>query len=153
MKLLAILISVIFVAGCGSIRGITRVAYFEPVPANECVIASAKSIEGLTEIKYATESGGRPLTLHGIEKENIIHRYWYTYKDIKNDFYFVESYNGKVEFRHGYGCLNCYPPQEVIDTIYPFIIKMENQLQDQCGVSSLASGVQEFCSGVKCPSA
>ncbi|WP_444901365.1 hypothetical protein ACJJIG_17615 [Microbulbifer sp. SSSA007] len=153
MKLVVILILAVFAIGCETIRGVTRVAYFEPVPANECVITSAKSIEGLTEIEYVTESGGRPLTLHGIEKTNVIHRYWYTYKGIENDFYFVESYNGEVEFRHGYGCLNCYPPQEAIDTIYPFIIEMENRLQEQCGVSSLASGVQEFCSGVKCPNA
>lgn len=133
--------------------GGTRVAYFESVPANECVMASAKSIKGLTEIESVTESGDRPLTLNGIEKENIIHRYWYMYKGIKNDFYFVESYNGKVEFWHGYGCLNCYPPQETIDKIYPFIIQLENELQEQCGISSLASGLQEFCSGVKCPSA
>lgn len=153
MKVLTILISVAVIAGCDTMRGVTRVAYFEPVPDSECVIASAKSINGLTEIKYSTESGGRPLTLHGIEKANLIHRYWYTYKDINNNFYFVESYNGKVEFRHGYSCLNCYPPKEVIEKIYPFIIQMENQLQEQCGVSSLVSDVREFCSGVKCPSA
>jgi hypothetical protein len=153
MKILAILVSVVVIAGCDTMRGVTRVAYFEPAPDNECVIEAAKSINGLTDIKYTTESGGRPLTLHGIEKANVIHRYSYTYKDIENDFYFSESYNGKVEFRHGYGCLNCYPPQELIDKIYPFIIQMENQLQEQCGVSGLVSGIQEFCSGVKCPSA
>ncbi|ADZ92959.1 hypothetical protein GV054_18930 [Marinomonas mediterranea] len=153
MKKLLILIPIFFVTGCDTLRGVTRVAYFEPVPNKECVIATAQTIEGLTEIEHSTESGGRPLTLHGIEKANVVHRYWYTYKDIKNNFYFVESYNGKVEFRHGYGCLNCYSSQEVIDTIYPFIIQMESKLQNQCGVNNLTSSIKEYCSGVKCPSA
>ena len=134
-------------------RGVTRVAYYETVPDNECVMASARSIDGLTDIEHITESGGRALTFRGIEEANLVHRYWYTYKGIKNDFYFVESYNGKVEFRHGYGCLNCYPPQEIIDTIYPLVVQLENKLQEQCGVSGLATGVKEFCSGVECPGA
>jgi hypothetical protein len=152
MKLLSIFILVIAILGCDTVSGISRVAYFKPVPTSECVIEAAKSIEGLAEIEYRTESGGRPLTLHGIERADVIHRYRYVYKGIRNNFYFVESYNGNVEFRHGYGCLNCDPPQELIDTIYPFIINLERQLQLQCGINNVSSGAKEFCGGVKCPS-
>ena len=151
MKILSILFFAFAIVGCDTVRGVTRVAYFEPLPTRQCVVAAANSIEGLSAIKYTTESGGRPLTLHGIEKADVIHRYRYTYKGIENNFYFVESYSGKVEFRHGYGCLNCYPPQEIIDTIYPFIVEMETRVQEQCGIRDLKSGIQEYCNGVTCP--
>lgn len=134
-------------------RGVTRVAYFESYPSNACVLSSVRAIDGVSNVEYSEEEGGKPLTLHGIEKPNIIHRYWYTYRGINNNFYFVESYDGSVEFHHGYGCLNCYPPQDVVDTIYPFILKLEMQLHDKCEIKDLESGVQEYCNGVECPSA
>lgn len=147
MKLLLFLTAIFAVSACDPMHGFTRVAYFESYPPDNCIITTTKTIDGVSEVGYMREVGGRPLTLHGIESPDVIHRYWYTYKNIENDFYFVESFNGRVEFRHGYGCLHCHPSQDVIDTIYPFILELESRLKEQCEIRELDSALQEFCSG------
>jgi len=151
LKCLFYLLVLLIVLGCDISRGVTRVAILEPIPPSECVLRTANDISGITEVTYSIEKGGRPLTLTGIKKADVIHRYWYVYKGVKNYFDFLESYNGRVEFRHGYGCMGCSPPQHEIDTVYPFIISLEKDLETKCDLQGLTSNVKEYCGGVKCP--
>lgn len=153
MKLILIITLSFLVSACDFVRGVTRSSSFSQYPNTECVLNATRSIDGVSSVRYTTEEGSKPLTMHGIEKPDIIHRYWYTYKDIENDFYFRESFDGSVELRHGYACLNCYPDQDIINTIYPFLTTVEEKLKSQCGVSIEPSNTYESCSGVVCPNA
>ena len=152
--LFGLTILVLALVGCDYIHGVSRVSpEFQPYPRTECVLEAVKSIEGMSDVSYREESGSRPLTLRGVEKHDEIHRFWYQYKGLRNNFYFRVSYNGNTQLFHGYGCFNCTPPQEDVDRIYPAIIAVEQALETQCGISGLARSTKEFCSGVKCSGA
>jgi hypothetical protein len=104
----------------------------------------------MSNVQYKIESGEKPLTVHGIENPDQIHRFWYDYKGIHNNFYFLVRCDGVAEFHHGYFCMNCTPPQKDIDTIYPAILAVEDAIQEQCGPSNLKTKITETCSGVRC---
>jgi hypothetical protein len=138
-------------AGCDIIYGVGRgTNTFSPIPSDECVVQAVESIAGMSSVSFRLESGGRPLTLHGIEKPEVVHRFFYEYKGIRNNFYFLVNHDGSAEFHHGYLGMNYKPSQSDIDTIYPAILSVEDALQHHCGVIGLKSGIKETCSGVRC---
>ncbi len=47
--------------------------------------------------------------------------------------------------------MGCSPPQYEIDTVYPFIISLEKNLETKCDIQGLTSKVNEYCDGVKRP--
>jgi len=139
------------VVGCDYIHGVSRVSTdFTPYPGSNCVVDAVKSIDGMSNVFYQKESGGRRLTLHGMEKPDEIHRFWYEYKGLRNNFYFLVDYKGHVQLHHSFGCLDCTPPQEQVDKIYPAILAVEEALESRCGITGLRSNIKEYCSGVHC---
>ena len=149
----ATVFSVTTLVGCDVGHGVTRMSRpFQPYPGTLCVANAAGSIEGVSELSHSEEQGGRPITLSGIKAPDRIYRFRYKYDNVENDFYFRVRYDGETELRHVYGCIGCTPPQDVIDTIYPYFLALERALEDQCDISDLAGNIQEHCSGVKCPS-
>ncbi len=147
-KILAIL-TLTLLSGCDTFHGISQSTNpFSPVPDMQCVLSATKSIEGISEVGYTTEEGGRPLTWKGIEKPNIIHRFWYQYNGVKGNFFISESYNSEATFHHSYGGLNWKPPQEDIDLISPLFGKLEAQLRGKCNIQNMR--IFNYCSGVKC---
>jgi len=151
MRKLQILLVIFFLVGCDTFYGISQQSNpFSPFPNMQCVLDSAGAIDGVLNLEYSTEEGGRVVTLSGIQQPEIVHRFRYTYKEIEGDFYFVQSYNDKATFGHSYGGLNWKPPQENIDNIYPFFSTLEDKLRKDCNFKSMH--VRNYCSGVKCPS-
>ena len=145
------LLACLSLAGCDTFYGVSRYTdNFSPAPLDSCVIEAVESIDGISKVTFQVEDGGRPLTLHGIEKPDQIHRFWYEYKGIRNNFYFAVTYQGAVEYHHGYGCLNCRPPQAVIDKIYPVFASVEGAIEAHCGLVGFKARVKEGCAGVRC---
>lgn len=139
---------VLLVTGCDTINGVTRYTDTMPsAPSVKCVEEAISSIEDVESVSYSLEEGGRPLTLHGIEKPDVVHRFWYEYKGIKGNVFFVVHYNGTAEYDHSYGCINCTPPQELIDRLYPGMRAIDEAVKTRCG---LASPLNERCQGVSC---
>lgn len=150
-KLILTVLITLMLSGCDTFYGLNHTSNpFTPMPKMDCVLAVTKSIEGVSNTTYGTEEGSRPLTAHGIEKPDVVHRFMYTYEGLENNFYLSESYNGEVTFSHVYGGLHWVPPQEDIDKISPFFFKLESKLKEECNVINMQ--VSQYCSGVKCPS-
>jgi hypothetical protein len=151
MKFLAFLVILCSVSACDTVRGVTRASdSFGSPPETNCVVEAVRSIKGISNVTYERELGGRPLTAHGIETPDVVHRYWYEYEGLRNNFYFTVKYDGTAELVHGYVCLNCTPPQEEIDKIYPAILAIEDALEANCSLEGLRSNVREYCVGVRC---
>jgi copper chaperone CopZ len=143
-----LLAAVILVAGCDYLHGVSRYTGEIPIaPPSKCVEEAISSVDGVTNVSYSLEEGGRPLTLHGIQQSDQVHRFWYEYKGIKSNVYFISHYNGTADYHHSYGCINCTPPQEVIDRLYPGMRAIDQAVTSHCG---LAVPIHERCSGVRC---
>lgn len=140
----------IFVAGCDTIGGISHVKRETSLPGNSCIINAVQSVQGVSDVEYRTESGGRPLTLHGIEKPDEVHRYIYRYSGLMGNFYYRVNYKGDVEYHHTYFDINRVPPQSEIDNIRPIMFEIEKTIETKCNLNDFVSGIEEKCSGVKC---
>lgn len=147
MRVLLLVVSAL-VVGCDHIHGVAR--YTAPMPLTpsvQCVKEAVSSVGGVSNVSYSLEQGGRPVTLHGIEKSDQVHRFWYEYKGIKSNAYLVARYDGSATYHHSYGCINCTPPQGTIDTLYPGMRAIDEAVWSRCGLSL---PIHESCSGVKC---
>ncbi|WP_418358039.1 hypothetical protein ACNH6B_01760 [Shewanella basaltis] len=151
MRKIQIIFLVLLLVGCDTFYGISQHSNpFSPFPDVQCVLNSANSIKGVSNLEYSTEEGSRVVTLSGIQKPEVVHRFRYIYNEIESDFYIVQSYNDKATFGHSYGGLNWKPPQEDIDNIYPLFEQLEAHLRKDCNFQNMQ--VHGYCSGVKCPS-
>lgn len=104
----------------------------------------------MSDVEYRIENGGRPLTAHGIEEPDQIHRYTYKYTGLNGNFYFKVNYEGETEFYHTYIDVNATPRQTDIVIIRQAMFKIEKRVADECGVVALSSSVTESCRGVQC---
>jgi hypothetical protein len=137
-------------AGCDYIHGVVRTAPVLADPPVKCIEEAIASVEGIRNVSYSLEEGGRPLTLRGIEKADEVHRFWYEYHGVRSNVYFVKHHGGSAQYHHSYGCINCTPPQEVIDRIYPAMLAIETALESRCDLVGLRQSVRESCTGVRC---
>jgi len=147
---LLLLAAVSLVAGCDYVHGVTHFTRVAEVPPFRCVEDSLRKVEGVSDVVYRVEEGGRPLTAHGIEKPDQIHRYMYRYAGLNGNFYFKVNYKGDSEFYQTYIDINSTPPQADIDAIRPAMFKIEKRVANECGIVALTSSVEESCSGVQC---
>jgi hypothetical protein len=138
------------ITGCDFIHGVSHVRLDSPTPDIKCLENAVTAVPGVTKFEYRNEEGGRPLTMHGIEKPNQIHRFFYQYSGLNGNFYFLVNYKGEAEFRHTYIDINRTPPQRDIDTIRPVMFEIENEIEKQCGLVGFSAQVIEECMGVEC---
>jgi hypothetical protein len=89
--------------------------------------------------------------LKGLIPPDKFHYYFYRFDGIGAFLYFLENYNGKVEFVQGDTRLNKAPPQTDIDKIRPVMRQLERRLEAACSLPDLSVRIKESCSGVKCP--
>ena len=139
-----------FSAGCDTIGGITHVKRDVPFPDSSCIMKAVQSVPGVSNVEYKTESGGLPLTMHGLEKPDEIHRYIYRYSGLRGNFYYRLNYKRVADYSHTYIDLNRAPPQKEIDTIRPVMFQIEKAIETECDAKGFMSGMVERCSGVKC---
>jgi hypothetical protein len=147
MRSLLLLLPVLL-AGCDHIAGVVRQTSQMPsAPSPQCVQEAASSIEGMTNVAYSLEQGGRPLTLHGIEKPDQVHRIQYRYAGVNGNLYFIVRCDGSATYHHTYICINCTPLQSNVDTIYPAMLAIDEAVRSRCGLSA---PIHEVCRGIRC---
>jgi len=149
-RIISATLILMIITGCDSIRGVSHIRNESPYPDQACIKKAVLAVPGISEFDYRGETGGRPLTVHGIEKPNQIHRYLYKYSKLNGNFYFIVNYEGKTEFHHTYIGINRTPPQKEIDLMRPVMFKIEKEIEKQCGLAGFSAGVIEHCMGVKC---
>jgi hypothetical protein len=148
MRSLVLIIISVLLAGCDYIGGVVRQTKQMPsAPSTQCVREAVSSVEGVTNVTYSLEQGGRPLTLHGIAEPDQVHRVRYTYASVNGDVHFVVRYDGSATYHHTYICINCSPPQSTVDSVYPGMRAIDEAIRSRCGVSA---PIYESCRGVRC---
>ena len=145
-----LLMALVLVAGCDYVHGVTHFTRITEIPPFKCVEDSLRKVEGVNDVLYQIEEGGRPLTAHGIEKPAQIHRYMYNYAGMRGNFYFKVNYKGETEFYHTYIDIDATPPQADIDAMRPAMFKIEKRVADECGEPNLTYSLKESCLGVQC---
>lgn len=140
-------------AGCDTIYGVSHsTTDFTPIPPDSCIVAALQSIPGMSDVSSRLEEGGRPLTLHGIEKPEQIHRFFYVYSGVRGSLFYSVSFEGHAEFYHSYISINSRPPQDRVDRIYPAFKAVDEALETRCGMADLTLKIRETCNGVHCGS-
>lgn len=152
MKAIApILIVTTVLCGCEVFQGVVREsADFDQIPQPTCVTNAISTVPGISNVTYHADSGGRPITLHGIEKADVIQLYNYKYEGLKSSLWIVIRYDGHATLHDSFGCLNCGLSQSEVNRIYPAILQIEHALEAQCGMVGLRSKMREHCRGVTC---
>jgi len=142
---LLLLAAIAIVAGCDHMHGVRHFTKVAEVPPFRCVENTLRKVEGVSDVAYRVEEGERPLTAHGIENPDQIHRYMYRYAGLNGNFYFKVNYKGDTEFHQTYIDINATPPQADIDVIRPAMFKIEKRVANECGVVNLTSSIKEAC--------
>ena len=151
--ILPIALAVTFgISGCDYYNGVTRSYSLQSTIEYSCVESVLETHPQVAEFRYSIEGGSRELTWSGVQKPDQIHRFSYqlTGTDYWPNFYFVERYDGVIEYRHSLGCLNCTPPQEDVDLVRPFMKSIERRLEDSCGLTGISASTEEHCVRVDC---
>jgi hypothetical protein len=144
----------LLLGGCDVFYGVTHDSqHFAPLPTDSCVVNAVESIPGMSHVESRLETGDRPLTFHGIEKPDQIHRFLYEYKGIHGGFFYKLQYDGRAEFSHTYIWIGTKPPQATIDRLYPAFRAVDDVLESQCGLIDLKATIHERCFGVRCSGA
>jgi hypothetical protein len=152
MKAIAqILIVTATLCGCEVFQGVIREsAEYDHTPQTTCVMNAISTVPGITNVAYHAKSGGRPITMHGIEKADLIQLYDYKYEGLKGSLWIVLRYDGHATLQDSFGCLNCRLSQSEVNRIYPAILQIEHALEAQCGMVGLRKKMHEYCRGVTC---
>jgi hypothetical protein len=159
MKLtLAIILASLLCASCDPGYGVVRYAHnVSVIPSDSCVVRALETIPGMTAISTRIEHGSRPLTLHGIEKPDTVHRFFYDYRGIRGSLFIAVSYNGHATYDNGYLRLLGNQPlrdhgqrQSVIDQLRPALKEVDQALEAMCGMTDLSTKVHESCYYVRC---
>jgi len=151
MRHVVVLLAAMPCASCDIFYGVFHSARdVSPIPSDSCVVNAIGAIPGITNVSSGVEAGGRPLTLHGVEKPDEIHRFFYEYHGIRSSFFISVSYQGHADYFHDFIDINRKPSQDVIDRLHPVFSEVDRVLQTQCGMTNLALKVHETCRGVRC---
>jgi hypothetical protein len=152
MRFLTVLLLGTLCVGCDPIYGVRHSAIgIGRVPADSCVVDALKTIPGITDVTSTDEdSKSEPLTLHGVEKPDQLHRFFYRYQGVADNLFLAVSYNGKTSYEHAFLTMGRRPPQEIVDRLYPSFKLVDLALESQCGVSDVGGVVKESCMGVRC---
>ncbi|WP_351018647.1 hypothetical protein [Shewanella sp. AC91-MNA-CIBAN-0169] len=113
------------------------------------MVKATKSVQGVSDVEYRSEEGGRELTLSGIQQPEVISRILYTYDGLNGNFYFRTNHKGIVEFNHTYFGINRRPPQSDIDKIRPVMLKIEDSITQHCKID-ISTKTVEKCMGITC---
>jgi hypothetical protein len=151
MRYVAALLVAMSCSSCDIFYGVFHSAQdVSPVPSDLCVVNAITTIPGITNVSSRVDAGSRPLTLHGVEKPDEVHRFFYEYHGIHSSFFISVSYQGRANYFHDFIEINRKPPQDVIDQLHPVFNEVDRALQSQCGMTNLALKVHETCRGVRC---
>ena len=101
-------------ASCDILYGVFHsAAQISTIPADSCVVDALEAIPGITEVSTRIDNGSRSITLHGVERPDQVHRFFYNYRGVRSGFFILVSYNGRATYVHDFIEINQKPPQEI----------------------------------------
>ena len=135
-------------SGCDTMYGINRTGTVLLPSSWECIANSIRSVPGITKVTYRRDEGSRPVTWRGVQRPDQVHRFLYQTTDLSNQLYFLERFDGTIQYFHGRGYLNHKPPQAELDRFIPWIHLIEDSLNEKCGLGKISA--KEYCTGMRC---
>jgi len=149
--MIKILISILIVSiltGCvPKTFGVGRLAYLENIKPNfNCIKLSLEDIDGVSNVHYQIEEGGRPITWHGLEAPNKVHRFEYSFKGIYNaNLFFITDYENNTDYHHSMSAVDYEKGQELTTSFYPFMKNLELLIEKRCGLPNFREDIIPFC--------
>ena len=135
--------------GCDPIYGVMRKADLDSAPPLECVRHAVEAAPGVVSVDNKESHTGKGLFhptpwvysyfYHGAPSSNVV-GVLQLYKD----------YEGRFSYKNYLWRMHEPPTQAAIDATRPVMRAIEKNLALQCGITELASGVREDCTGVAC---
>jgi len=144
-------IAILAASGCDFLYGVNRHTRLPTAPDFECVGQVIRRAPGVDDVEYRRTAGGRPLTWTGLKPPTDVHTYLYRDGEILAALQVTIEYDGRTDFSQHLLDINRKPPQSQIDASRPVMHWIEEQLETECGITGLASAIEEWCKGVECP--
>jgi predicted small secreted protein len=136
---------------CDHLSGVSRDATIAVADLPmDCVVEATKSVPGVTDVAYQTESDGQTLTLDGLKPSAVVHRVKYLYSGLHGNLYFRKDYKGATTFAHTYLGINQTPPSDEIELIRPAMEKIENSIALRCPTLATLAQARETCLDSAC---
>ena len=136
--------------GCDPFNGVTRTYQLESSVEFHCVESVLAEHPMISEYRYEVRDGNQPILLW-LEPDR---SHWFYYRltntDAWNGLRFLVKRKGAVTYWHNFGCIACFPPQELVDIYRPFMKDVETRLEQSCRATGLSQGVVETCTVVTC---
>jgi len=131
-----ILLLALALTSCDTFYGINRVAELTIVPDLERISAAIRSVEGISRVTYKRYDGSSPSDIFFYSGTN----------GICGRVSLETNKTGKKTFGVHFISSNRIPPQGEIDRNYATMLKVEEQIEKQCGLDGLSKSVTETSS-------
>lgn len=130
------------VSACDVSHGVHHFAELPELPDPSCVRRVLEEMPEIDEIEYRQEEGSRPLTLTGLKRPEILHRFSYRWKRMASPGLTLSvDYANRVTSQHGLRAVNRLLPPETIEAVHDAADAVERALEVQCGISGLQAAV------------
>ena len=136
IALIAIIISSVYLHGCDFQGGLIRYADFKGSLNRDCVMKALNNIDEISNIKYFQPSRNS-------------HQFDYEINGIRNFVQYQKSSFGYLRYWNGYFELNTVPKKEDLVKIYPYLLKIDKNIEKECKINILKH-IDEDCSRMKC---
>lgn len=153
MRLLAIILFSLLLAGCDTMYGIYRRAPVPAVPDMAAIQARIESYPEIEKVEYKQfGSGSQPITLTGLKKEDEIFQIHYVGgSSVRGYLVFERDYKGRVTYRQYLMSMNRRVPQEWVDATWPVMKKIEADLIALFGLSGITEKLESGYHGGEDP--
>jgi len=132
-------------AGCDTPYGIMREADISRCPARKEVESLLLSIPEIQTVEYSQQQGGIPLSVKGHRRPDIVHTYHYSdAANVHGTLQFVVNWSDAVSYSQTLISLNERPPQKWIDATLPVMMKVEELIESDLGITNVSTSVTEW---------
>jgi hypothetical protein len=133
-SLYLVLASGAVLSACDFHGGVYRVYRLDDVPMPACVERTLRQVTGVTNVKYVpSRVDGRALHSFSYRAEGV---------DVRLD---IEQEPVRPEYDHSYMVLNTVPAEELIARLRPVMARVDQALENDCGMRGLSRGARENC--------
>jgi hypothetical protein len=150
MKHLVTPLVALTLTGCGPMMYVGRLAPVPDYPESTCVIATVESMDGVSAVTHSRLTGDalNQALYHddGISEDaTVVHEYRYIYKGVENSFQFAEDAYDDIYYAHQYRSDRSDWPISETDDLVSFMMDLEEQLSDSCGIDLDPGGSTRVC--------
>jgi hypothetical protein len=123
-------------AACDTLYGITRRASLSVAPDLSCIEAAIRSVPEVRSVERRDVEGAPTLTFAGVHRDEL-HYFTYAIEGTGATLMLTVDYKGEAELDQSCVYLNTPVPEAELDAIRPVMIRIENALEERCGVTPL----------------